>query len=201
MFFENFDDIWIRGKSVKAIIAISGTSDAKKDFILPIVDVCISELSSSPIALLCGGNNGTVPESVIDCANKYDLPCIGIMPVRGKKYADKRTDISLFVAPRFGESEWGDESEVFAKLADGMIVIGGKYGTLIEVAHAINISKSRLRHSGSKPIYVAPIVYQDEVSTKICELRFDAFISTILPDTPFTEAIDASAFLKKKLDL
>lgn len=197
MFFENLDDIWIRGKSIKALIAISGTSDASKDLILPIVDECIGAFVTSPIALLCGGNNGTVPESVIDCAVKYDLPCIGVMPIRGKKYADNRTDITLFVAPRFGESEWGDESEVYAKLADGIIVIGGKYGTLIEVAHAVNISKSRMRHNSKNPIYVAPILFHSEVSSMVCDLRFDSIASVVLPETPFTEAKELLRFSKR----
>src|SRR5207247_182413 len=99
------------------------------------------------IALLCGGTKFGVPAAAAEYAKEAGIPTIGVYPTVGTKHAlpGDRLDLSICVPPAVGESDWGDESPVFAKLLDGVIVYGGGAGTLIEAAHILKCNESLIK--------------------------------------------------------
>jgi predicted Rossmann-fold nucleotide-binding protein len=144
-------------QGVKKIIAFSGGADDNlENKVLKIVEDSIFEFRGLPIAVLTGGTVWGLPKYASEIAKKNNIPVIGIYPQRGVKYALKNLDFALEVSPRYGPSEWGDESELFAKLANGVEVIGGGAGTLIEFAHILKANEAKIK-SGGPFTYIAPI--------------------------------------------
>lgn len=119
---------------------------------------CIGKLRGFQIAILTGGTKWGVPKTAIEIAKSYGIKTIGIYPLAGKKHAlgDEHLDLSLCIEPRCGESRWGDESPIFSKLLDGVIVFSGGAGTLIECAHILKINEA-LQKNGLPVKYIVPI--------------------------------------------
>jgi predicted Rossmann-fold nucleotide-binding protein len=109
------------------------------------------------IAVLSGGTNTGVPAVAAKCAKEAGIPTIGVYPKCGERYAlpDPYVDLRICVEPLFGPSVWGDESPVFAKLLDGVIVYGGGAGTLIEAAHILKCNESLIKKGRLK--FIVPI--------------------------------------------
>lgn len=147
----------LAGQGVKKIIAFSGGADDSLEHkVLKIVEDSMSELKGLPIGVLTGGTVWGLPKYASEIARQNNIPVIGVYPQRGAKYALKNLDFALEVSARYGDSEWGDESEIFAKLANGVEVIGGGAGTLIEFAHIIKANEAKIK-SGKSFTYIAPI--------------------------------------------
>lgn len=109
-----------------------------------IVSEVMERLSTYKIAILSGGTKDGLPETAVKEARRVGLKTIGIFPDRGGKYALDDLDLRICVKSDFDRSQWGDESSIFAKLLDGMIVYNGSAGTLIEVAHVLKINDELL---------------------------------------------------------
>ncbi len=95
------------------------------------------------IAVLSGGTKYGVPKTAILAAQQRNIKTIGVFPKiaeEGGKVVDG-IDLPICVEPRYGQSRWGDEASVFAKLLDAVIVIAGKAGTLIEIAHILKMNE------------------------------------------------------------
>ena len=143
---------------VKKIIAFSGgSSEALESKVLEIVEQSMNELKGLPLAILTGGTKWGLPKYATQLAKKYGLPTIGVYPTRGVKYVLNDLDFAVEVDSRYGESEWGDETEIFAKLVDAVEVIGGGAGTLIELSHIFKINDRKL-NKNLEPIYIAPVI-------------------------------------------
>ena len=144
-------------QGVKKIIAFSGGADDTLEHkVLKIVEESMSEFKGLPIGILTGGTVWGLPKYASEIAKQNNMPLIGVYPQRGAKYALKNLDFALEVSARYGDSEWGEEAEIFAKLASGVEVIGGGAGTLIEFAHITKANEAKIK-SGKPFTYVAPI--------------------------------------------
>lgn len=123
------------------------------------------------IAILTGGTKGGVPEWATKISKEMGFKTIGIYPLVGKKYflGNQYVDFSFCVEPIYQDADtkhlfsidscWGDESSLFAKLLDSVIVIGGAAGTLIEVAYILKLNKEIMKGKTRYPRlkYIVPI--------------------------------------------
>ncbi|MBF0568521.1 MAG: TIGR00725 family protein [Nitrospirae bacterium] len=84
--------------------------------------------------LICGGLEG-VMEAVCKGAKKGGGMTVGILPQGDKKSANKHIDIPI--ATGMGAAR----NAIIAQTADVLIAIGGAYGTLSEIAYALQFNK------------------------------------------------------------
>ncbi len=119
-------------------------SAAGDTFTEQLVSDILHELEGLRIAVLTGGTRWGVPRIATNVARKYGFPTIGVYPLRAFEsdaLADDLLDLSICVHPLVGESQWGDESPIFAKILDAAVVIGGGAGTMVEVAHLLKLNE------------------------------------------------------------
>jgi predicted Rossmann-fold nucleotide-binding protein len=127
------------------------------------------------IAILTGGTKGGVPEIVSKAAKQHGFKTIGIYPEIGCKnfLGDDVIDIPLCITSIYQDckqsthwetaSYWGDESSVFAKALDVVVVIGGSAGTLIEMAYVLKMNgailnaKKKGNAVSTKLKYIVPV--------------------------------------------
>lgn len=127
------------------------------------------------IAILTGGTKDGVPEIVSRAAKEQGFKTIGIYPEIGCKnfLGDDVIDIPLCITSIYQDckqstqwqtpSYWGDESSVFAKALDAVVVIGGSAGTLIEMAYVLKMNAAILKSNkkGDSPPtklkYIVPV--------------------------------------------
>ena len=165
-----------KNHGIQRIIAFSGGSNAEisgvpendplqvkyKEFAqgleTRILRECIGKLRGYQIAILTGGTKWGVPKTAAEIAREYGIKTIGIYPLIGKKHAlgSDCLALSICVEPRYGESRWGDESPIFSKLLDAVVVFSGGAGTLIECAHILKINEA-LQKNGLPVKYIVPI--------------------------------------------
>lgn len=157
------------------IIAFSGGSDDKPEGILDtelesllanalrkkeqhIVSSAVQRLHGYRIAILSGGTKWGIPHTAAQEAKRYGLMTMGVYPFAGKKHAlgPDLLDLRICIEPEYGVSRWGDESSVFAKLLDGVIVYGGGAGTLVEVAHILKMNEAIIDRDET-PKFIVPI--------------------------------------------
>lgn len=194
----------LASQGIKKIIAFSGgAEDSLESKVRTIVEESMNQFKTLPVAILTGGTIWGIPKYAAELAKQNNLPTIGVYPQRGAKYALKDLDFTLEVSPRYASSEWGDESEIFAKLASGVEVIGGGAGTLIEISHIIKANEAKIKNKQT-PVYLAPI--------KLSEFRTTANIiycypfkqdqRVVIPDSEIMEdGKFAARFLIEKLGL
>lgn len=145
-----------RSKGVKAIIAFSGGADEDNSDVKEVIRDAIEVLRHYQVAILTGGTQGGIPEMASAEAADKKLPTIGIFPIRAQAKVLDKLDLKISVDATYEESDWGDESSLFAKVADGIIVIGGGAGTSLEFAHAMKLNEKRIK-DGLLPTFVVPI--------------------------------------------
>jgi predicted Rossmann-fold nucleotide-binding protein len=121
-----------------------------------IIAQAVRRLQGYRIAILGGGTKWGVPHTAALEARKVGLATIGVYPFAGKKHAlsGDVLDLRICIEPEFGESRWGDESSVYAKLLDGMVVYGGGAGTLVEVAHVLKMNEAILERNETAKLIV-----------------------------------------------
>ncbi len=184
---------------VNAIIAISGGSDGKAGKIQSMVSETILRLKPYQVAILAGATVG-VPAYAVESAKFHNIPIIGVLPEKGASRAIGGLDELIICKPRVGTSQWGDESEAFVKLSDGMTLFAGGNGTAIEFYHAMKINQSALSR-GNLPIYVAPMAGLGGFSDDIYNRIIPGYIEPSLPDKPIKTPEQAVDFIAKKLNL
>jgi len=191
----------------RKIIAFSGSApNGSKRRAQKVVRESFEVLDGLPIAILTGGTDFDVQRYAVQGAKRHNMPTIGIFPKRGAKYEIEGLDFALEVEPKYGTSEWGDESEIYSKLPQGVEVIGGGMGSVIEFAHIMKMNDGRLRH-GKEPVYVAPIfglggeyALFSDCLFKGCHASRDVK-ARCLPDYRILNGREAARFLVDKLRL
>ena len=91
-------------------------------------------LAKKGIIIVCGGLEG-VMESVCRGAKKYGGTTIGIIP--GVKASDANKWVDIPICTGMSQAR----NVIIATTGDAIIAIGGKYGTLSEISHALSINK------------------------------------------------------------
>jgi uncharacterized protein (TIGR00725 family) len=115
------------------IIGVIGSSKAEPDVLAMAEEVGI-EIARNGAAIVCGGMTG-VMEAVCKGARKEGGLTIGIIPSDDKMDANPFVQIPIVTGMGMGRNV------MLVKTADVVIAVGGEYGTLSEIAHALNIGK------------------------------------------------------------
>lgn len=190
---------------IKGIIALSGGA-SEQDTSNPIM----KEMAKEIVKALAGKNfaistNATafgVPLFTIKYAKELGVPIIKIFPEKAGKYlVNDDYGLKIPISPRTGSSEWGDDSEVFVKTADGIIFIGGGTGTQIEFAHWAKINETRIKRQ-EKLIYGVPLCGVGGWS-EIVYYKLPNFYSKIrpcFPEIPISNAKSAVKFLLENIN-
>ncbi len=117
----------------------------------------IGAFAGYPVALGCGGTKGGVPELVCKYGNEFQIPVIGVMPERGAMKATEGLALKLVVPPQPGsESCWGDESPIWAGMADAVCFVGGAAGSLVELALLAKRNEMRLDRE-QQPVHITAV--------------------------------------------
>ena len=191
----------LESKGISKIIAFSGGSESG-EYVQSIARESIDVMKEHNIAILTGGTTWGLPNAVTKYAQKLSISVIGVYPSRGKKHTSSHLDFALEVPPKYSESEWGDDSEVFAKLIHGVEIIGGGMGTMIEFAHIMKINETRIKY-GTSPIYVAPVRTGERVFSDVLHhlpIKHEVKMAC-MPTLPFTEGKSAANYLLEKVGL
>ncbi|MBD3249082.1 hypothetical protein GF336_03480 [Candidatus Woesearchaeota archaeon] len=194
---------FMENNKLEKIIAFSGGADEKKEKVERIIEDSILYFKNKPIGILTGGTYWGIPKFATDIAKDYGLKTIGVMPERGEKYSLDNLDLKIKVPPKYGNSEYGDESEVFAKLADGVEIIGGSAGTAIESYHIIKINSRIIDYikketTKETPKIIAPIAGLGGFSEEIYSIQS---AKGMIPPSKIFEGGDAAKYLLSKLDI
>ncbi len=117
-----------------------------------LVDEALDVLKHYRVAILTGGTIYGFPLTATGVARQKGFKTIGVFPktAHDKGQVIAELDLALCVHPSICHSAWGDESSVFAKLLDVVIVCGGGAGTLIEVAHLLKMNEGLKKYQ--KPL-------------------------------------------------
>jgi uncharacterized protein (TIGR00725 family) len=84
--------------------------------------------------LICGGLNG-IMEAASKGARSTGGLTVGILPQDHKKEANRYVDVAVATGLGIGRNV------IIARTADALIAIGGEYGTLSEIAFALQLGK------------------------------------------------------------
>lgn len=115
------------------IIGVIGSTRAEPDLIALAEEVG-SEIAKRSAAVVCGGLSG-VMEAVCKGARREGGLTIGIIPSDDKNDANPYVQIPIVTGMGMGRNV------MLVKTADVLIAVGGEFGTLSEIAHALNIGK------------------------------------------------------------
>lgn len=133
------------------IIGVVGSSKADER-ILKLAEQVGEEIACRGAAVVCGGLTG-VMEAVCKGARSKGGLTIGIIPSDNKRDANPYVQIPIVTGMGVGRNV------MLVKTADVIIAVGGEYGTLSEIAHALNLGKKviglhtwKLEKAFSKPI-------------------------------------------------
>ena len=240
MRITSLDDInswvqtWMKEKWVHKIIAFSGSSSTENPPWIPdelaiqlaqinqayvdaIITGTLNKLRDYRIAILTGWTKGGVPESTTRVARGLWLPTIWVYP---ESRANKDSlaqewllDCSIEVGSVFGKSMFGDESTVFAKLADASIIFWGNAGTLVEVSHALKLNESLLeidkitwkvveKNAWEHRKYIIPVDGVPWIWSVVKLLPWKSYVREwTFPDKNIRSAQDIYMFLKDRLSL
>ncbi len=126
-----------------------GYLDGDEQKVLDILAELFEELKeyASRIAIMTGGTKWNLSDAVASLAKKAGFCVIGVLPECGKKHQHPELDLAIVVPPQMGESRYGDETQVFVKASDAMVVIGGGPGAGVEVFTALKIASPAQRVS------------------------------------------------------
>lgn len=115
------------------IVGVIGSTKADPD-ILRLAEDVGSEIAKRGAAVVCGGLGG-VMEAVCRGARREGGLTIGIIPSDEKNDANPYVQIPIVTGMGMGRNV------MLVKTADVIIAVGGEFGTLSEIAHALNIGK------------------------------------------------------------
>lgn len=155
------------------------------------------------IAVLTGGTSYGVPAVAARVAKEAGLATIGVFPLAGssKALSAEVVDLRICVEPRYGDSCWGDESAIFAKLLDGVVVYGGNAGTLVEAAHLLKINESRIKKRLA-PKFIVPVAGSGGTADALPHFPAKVNVrSASMPGTSVATAREAARVLAQKLNL
>lgn len=116
------------------IIGVIGSSKADPD-VLRLAEEVGEAIAKSGAAVVCGGLSG-VMEAVCKGARRCGGLTIGIIP------SDQRSDANQYVQIPIVTGMGVGRNVMLVKTADVLIAVGGEFGTLSEIAHALNLGKT-----------------------------------------------------------
>jgi len=116
------------------IIGVIGSSKADPD-VLRLAEEVGEAIAKSGAAVVCGGLSG-VMEAVCRGARRCGGLTIGIIPSDQKSDANQYVQIPIVTGMGVGRNV------MLVKTADVLIAVGGEFGTLSEIAHALNLGKT-----------------------------------------------------------
>lgn len=116
------------------IVGVIGASRADEE-LLRLAEEVGQEIASRGAAVVCGGMMG-VMEAVCKGARSKGGLTIGIIPSDDKHDANQYVQIPIVTGMGVGRNV------MLVKTADVVIAVGGEFGTLSEIAHALNIGKT-----------------------------------------------------------
>lgn len=130
-----------------------------------------AEIAKRGAAVVCGGLTG-VMESVCKGARSQGGLTIGIIPSNSKEDANPYVQIPIVTGMGMGRNV------MLVMTADVLIAIGGEFGTLSEIAHALNIGKTviglrtwKLENAHPKPI---PNLIETDTPKKAVDLALNS---------------------------
>ncbi len=133
------------------IVGVIGSSKAEPD-VIRIAEEVGEAIAKSGAAVVCGGLSG-VMEAVCKGARRCGGLTIGIIP------SDQKSDANQFVQIPIVTGMGVGRNVMLVKTADVLIAVGGEFGTLSEIAHALNLGKTviglrtwKLEKAHSRPI-------------------------------------------------
>ncbi|MEW6418214.1 MAG: TIGR00725 family protein [Nitrospirota bacterium] len=118
---------------MKKIIAVVGGRRTEKVLLLEAEEVG-RLIAKKGATLVCGGLSG-VMEAASKGAKSEGGLTLGILPQNDSKEANQYIDIPVATGLGIGRNV------IIAHTADALIAIGGEYGTLSEIAFALQIGK------------------------------------------------------------
>lgn len=173
---------------------------AKNALVDRIVRDTLMPLRGYKIAILTGGTVWGVPKIAAAVARELDFPTIGIYPLvaenKGYDLKDDMLDVRICVHPSTGDSRWGDESPTFVRLFNGVVIIGGGAGTMVEVAHALK--RNELKDRPVKTMI--PIIGSGGTADRV--MSFPGKPQTMakcLPPKSITTGAEASMYLRQNV--
>ena len=114
-------------------MGVIGSSNAEPE-LLKLAEEVGAEIARNGAAVVCGGLSG-VMEAVCRGARREGGLTIGIIPSDDKRDANQYIQIPIVTGMGMGRNV------MLVKTADVLIAVGGEFGTLSEIAHALNIGK------------------------------------------------------------
>ena len=111
------------------IIAVIGGSDAKPEHIR-LAESVGQELAIRGVTVVCGGLSG-VMEAVCRGVKSSGGNTIGILPGRSPKEANEFIDVPIVTSMGYARNV------IVVHTGEAVIAIGGAFGTLSEIAHAL----------------------------------------------------------------
>jgi len=163
------------------------------------------------IAILTGGTEWGVPALASRLAKDLGFKTIGIFPRIGANKALETAILDLRVCVdeimsskdhlnKFA-SEWGDESSLFCKTLDAVVVLGGRAGTLVEISHVLKVNERRKKYN-RPPKLVIPLVSSGGSAEATSYLPADPFIKKwCMPEGILQNGNQVGEFLEKRLEL
>ncbi len=118
---------------VKKIIAVIGGRKTEKSLLKEAEEIG-GLIAQRGATLVCGGLGG-VMEAASKGAKSEDGTTVGILPENDPKKANGYIDIPVATGLGIGRNV------IIARCADALIAVGGEYGTLSEIAFALQMGK------------------------------------------------------------
>jgi uncharacterized protein (TIGR00725 family) len=118
---------------MKAIIAVVGGRKVEEALLKEAEEVG-RLIAKKGATLVCGGLSG-VMEAASKGAKSEGGITLGILPQNDSKEANQYIDIPIATGLGIGRNV------IIARTADALIAVGGEYGTLSEIAFALQIGK------------------------------------------------------------
>jgi hypothetical protein len=112
------------------IIAVIGGSSPTNPDHIRLAEEVGRELANRGVSLVCGGLSG-IMEAACRGAKSVGGTTIGILPGRSSRDANSYVDIPIVTTMGFSRNV------IVVHTGDAVIAIGGAFGTLSEIAHAL----------------------------------------------------------------
>lgn len=152
------------------IVGVIGGSKADADH-QKLAEEVGAEIAKRGAAVVCGGLTG-VMEAVCKGARSQGGLTIGIIPSNSKEDANPYVQIPIVTGMGMGRNV------MLVMTADVIIAVGGEFGTLSEIAHALNIGKTviglrtwKLEKAHTRPI---PNLVETDSPKKAVDLALNA---------------------------
>jgi len=187
---------FLRRNNIQHVIGFSGGYRDNEEQAKKVIEQSMAVYQGNPVAILTGGTDWNIPGDATEIAKDHGLPVIGVLPQTGEKYKIKGMDLELVIPPLYAQSEWCDESQLFAKISEGIELIGGGPGAGVEIFQAMKISLDRV-YDGKTPIFIAPITGFGGIEEVLYK---SPFVNTkFMPEKPFEDGASAANYLLENL--